>query len=122
MAEGGNDFLEMGLDPAAYEELEREFNNVLQALVGDQSMERFRNEYEKLHRALKTSYDSEKRLVKRCKELNDTLLQNAAKVKGAIKLTQEDSQTIAVLKRQVEKTWQLVEQAKEKEDKARKII
>jgi hypothetical protein len=34
-------------------------------LVGDQSMERFRNEYEKLHRALKTSYESEKRLVKR---------------------------------------------------------
>ena len=28
-------------------------------------MERFRNEYEKLHRALKTSYESEKRLVKR---------------------------------------------------------
>ena len=34
-------------------------------MVGDQSMERFRNEYEKLHRALKTSYESEKRLVKR---------------------------------------------------------
>ena len=38
---------------------------VLNELVGDQSMERFRNEYEKLHRALKTSYESEKRLVKR---------------------------------------------------------
>jgi hypothetical protein len=34
-------------------------------LVGDNSMDRFKTEYEKLHRALKTSYESEKRLVKR---------------------------------------------------------
>jgi hypothetical protein len=33
--------------------------------VGEQSLEKFRIEYEKLHRALKTSYESEKRLVKR---------------------------------------------------------
>mmetsp|Transcript_9994 Transcript_9994/g.9936 ORF Transcript_9994/g.9936 Transcript_9994/m.9936 type:complete len:204 (+) Transcript_9994:76-687(+) len=112
----------MGLDPAAYEALEKDFQEVLNELVGDQSMERFRNEYEKLHRALKTSYESEKRLVKRCKELNDTILQNATRVKAAIKLTQEDSQTIAILRREVDKAWKLVEQAKEKEEKARKII
>jgi chromosome segregation ATPase len=85
-------------------------------------MEKFRKEYEKMHRAWKTSYDSEKRLVRRCKELNDTILQNAVKVKGAIKLTQDDSSTIAMLRKEVEKCWKLVEQAKEKEEKARKII
>lgn len=85
-------------------------------------MERFRKEYEKIHRSLKTSYESEKRLVKRCKDLNDTILQNAARVKGAIKLTQEDSQTIAVLRKEIDKCWKLVETAKDKEDKARKII
>jgi hypothetical protein len=47
----------------------------------------FKNEYEKIFRALNTSYESEKRLVKRCKELQDTIIQNAAKVKAAIKLT-----------------------------------
>lgn len=88
-AEGGlgNDFLEVGLDPAAYEALEKDFQEVLQELVGEQSLEKFRIEYEKLHRALKTSYESEKRLVKRCKDLNETILQNAARVKAAIKLT-----------------------------------
>jgi uncharacterized coiled-coil DUF342 family protein len=85
-------------------------------------MEKFRKEYEKLHRALKTSYESEKRLVKRCKELNDTILQNAARVKGAIKLTQEDSNTIGVLRREIDKCWKLIETAKTKEEKARKII
>ena len=43
-------------------------------------------------------------------------------MKAAIKLTQEDSQTIAVLRREVDKACKLVEQAKEKEDRARKII
>lgn len=90
--------------------------------MGDSAMESFRKEYEKLHRALKTSYESEKRLVRRCKDLNDTIIQNTAKVKGAIKLTQEDSNTIAVLRREIEKCWKLVETAKEKEEKARKII
>ena len=75
-----------------------------------------------MHRAWKTSYESEKRLVRRCKELNDTILQNAVKVKGAIKLTQDDSSTIAMLRKEVEKCWKLVEAAKEKEEKARKII
>lgn len=112
----------MGVDPAQYEALEKDFQEVLKELVEDQSMEKFRKEYEKLHRALKTSYESEKRLVRRCKELNDTILQNAAKVKAAIKLTQEDSNTIAVLRREIEKCWRLVDTAKEKEERARKII
>jgi uncharacterized protein YqiB (DUF1249 family) len=56
-------------------------------MVGEKTMERYRVEYEKLHRALKSSYDSEKRLVKRCKELQETIVQNATKVKAAIKLT-----------------------------------
>lgn len=55
----------MGVDPAQYEALERDFNEVLEDLAQDGSMEKFRKEYEKLHRALKTSYESEKRLVRR---------------------------------------------------------
>lgn len=124
MSEAANqeEFLSMGVDQAQYEALERDFREVLSAMVGEKSMERFRAEYEKLHRALKTSYESEKRLVKRCKELNDTIANNATRVKAALRLTQEDSNTITVLKREVDKAWKLVEQAKEKEEKARKII
>jgi len=117
-----NEFLSMGVDQAQYEALERDFRDVLNAMVGEKSMERFRQEYEKLHRALKASYESEKRLVRRCKELNDTIMGNATRVKAAIKLTQEDSQTIGVLKSEVNRAWKLVESAKEKEENARKII
>ena len=91
-------------------------------MVGDRSMEKFRNEYERLHRTLKTSYENEKRLFKRCKDMNESITNNAMRVKAAIKLTQEDASTITVLKREVDKAWKLVEKAKEKEESARKII
>ena len=85
-------------------------------------MQRFQAEYEKLYRALKTSYESEKRLVRRCKELNETLVGNATRVKAAMRLTQEDSSTILLLRKEVDRAWKLVETAKEREDKAKRII
>jgi chromosome segregation ATPase len=112
----------MGIEPAQYEALERDFREVLQSMVGERSMQRFQAEYEKLYRALKTSYESEKRLVKRCKELNETIVSNATRVKAAMRLTQEDSSTISLLRKEVDRAWKLVELAKEKEEAARRII
>ncbi len=66
--------------------------------MGDKSLERFRTEYEKLHRALKKSHDSEKRLMHKCRELNSEIVANATKVSTALKLSQEDKSTISSLK------------------------
>lgn len=71
---------------------------VLAELMGDKSLERFRIEYEKLHRALKKSHESEKRLMHKCRELNAEIVANAAKVTTALKLSQEDKGTISSLK------------------------
>ena len=46
----------------------------------DDSLQRFRVEYEKLFRALRSSHDKEKKLVKKCREINAELVANAAKV------------------------------------------
>lgn len=62
-------------------------------------MEKFRVEYEKLHRALKKSHDSEKRLMAKCRELNADIVSNAAKMQTALKLSQEDQASIASLKK-----------------------
>ena len=67
--------------------------------MGDKSLEKFRIEYEKLHRALKKSHESEKRLMQKCRELNAEIVANAAKVQTALKLSQEDQTTIASLKK-----------------------
>ena len=72
---------------------------VLQELMGDRSLEKFRVEYEKLHRALKKSHESEKRLMQKCRELNAEIAANSAKVSTALKLSQDDQSTIASLKK-----------------------
>ena len=43
--------------------VERDFREVLNELVGDKSLERFRLEYEKLHHTLKKSHENEVRLT-----------------------------------------------------------
>ena len=68
-------------------------------MTGDKSLEKFRVEYEKLHRALKKSHESEKRLMGKCRELNSEIVANAAKVGTALKLSQEDQTTISSLKK-----------------------
>ena len=95
---------------------------MLGELVGDQSLERFRQEYEKLHRALKKSHESEKRLIKKCKELNSEIVANAAKVQTALKLSQDDQGTITALKKEIEKAWKMVEASHEKEARAKDTI
>lgn len=66
--------------------------------MGDQSLEKFRVEYEKLHQALKKSHESENRLMQKCRELNAEIVANSAKVTTALKLSQEDKGTINSLK------------------------
>ena len=97
---GGDEFeAELDQNTNAFEALERDFQDVLSTLLGDQSLEKFRLEYEKLHRALKKSHEQEKRLVKKCRELNSEILNNQAKIKTALRLSQEDQKTIAHLQK-----------------------
>lgn len=44
---------ELSVDVTRFEELERDFQDVLNTLVKDNSLDKFRREYEKLHAALK---------------------------------------------------------------------
>ncbi|KAE8589301.1 hypothetical protein XENTR_v10017517 [Xenopus tropicalis] len=111
-----------GSDEKAFEALERDFQEVLQELAGDKSLEKFQIEYEKLHSALKKSYDNEKRLMAKCRELNAEIVANAAKVATAIKLSQEDQSTISSLKKEIEKAWKMVDAAYEKEQRAKETV
>jgi chromosome segregation ATPase len=122
---GGNaeDFeQELANNTSAFEALERDFQEVLGELMGDQNLEKFRLEYEKLHRALKKSHEQEKRLVKKCRELNSEIVNNQAKIKTALRLSQEDQKTITHLQKEMEKTWKLVYAAQEKETRGKETI
>jgi predicted RNase H-like nuclease (RuvC/YqgF family) len=112
--DGDGDF-----EASAFEALERDFQEILQELVSDKSLEHFRQEYEKLHRALKKSHESEKHLIKKCRELNAEIVSNAVKVQTALKLSQEDQATITALKKEIERAWKMVETSHEKEQRAK---
>eukprot|EP00429_Kryptoperidinium_foliaceum_P068096 CAMPEP_0176067884 /NCGR_PEP_ID=MMETSP0120_2-20121206/33885_1 /TAXON_ID=160619 /ORGANISM="Kryptoperidinium foliaceum, Strain CCMP 1326" /LENGTH=844 /DNA_ID=CAMNT_0017401503 /DNA_START=53 /DNA_END=2583 /DNA_ORIENTATION=+ len=109
-------------ESSAFEALEKDFQEVLQELIGDKSLEHFRLEYEKLHRALKKSHESEKRLIKKCRELNTEIVSNAAKVQTALNLSKEDQATIGNLKKEIERAWKMVEASHEKEQRAKDTI
>lgn len=86
-------------EETAFEEIEKDFQEVLSELSGDKSLEKFRVEYEKLHTIMKKSYENEKRLMAKCRELNAEIVVNSAKVATALKLSQDDQTTIASLKK-----------------------
>lgn len=88
---------------------------MLAELGADAQLERFRLEYETLYRALKKSHESEKRLLKKCRELTTETTTTSNRVATANKLSQEDLGTIAQLKKDIEKTWAAVEQSHDKE-------
>ena len=119
---GMTDDVEAEFSSSAFEALERDFQEVLSQLVGDQSLERFRLEYEKLHRALKRSHEHERKLIKKVRELNTEIVNNASKVHTALKLSQDDQNTIANLKREIEKAWKMVDASHEKEARAKETI
>ncbi|XP_069395852.1 cilia- and flagella-associated protein 58 isoform X2 [Paralichthys olivaceus] len=99
-----------------------EFQMVLSELVGDESMDRIRAEYEKLIQAMKKSRENEKRLMSKCRELNAEIVSNSTKVTAALKLSQEDETTIALLKRELDKAWEMVNAAYEKEKRDKETI
>ncbi|KPA81577.1 hypothetical protein ABB37_03916 [Leptomonas pyrrhocoris] len=102
--------------------LERDFNEAMSALEGEESLGHFRLEYEKLYRALKKSHTSEKQIVAQCQQLTQELLSNAAKMQAAVKLSQGDHSTIEALKKEIEKAWRTVDVANEKDHRAREMV
>ncbi|XP_058235991.1 cilia- and flagella-associated protein 58-like [Hemibagrus wyckioides] len=110
------------MEEHSFEELEKEFQVVLNELVGEKNMEKFRVEYEKLITALKKSHENEKRLMTKCRELNAEISSNSVKVETALKLSHEDQATIMSLKKEIEKAWEMVDAAHEKEKVTKETI
>ncbi|XP_048407124.1 cilia- and flagella-associated protein 58 [Stegostoma tigrinum] len=110
------------MEEHAFEALERDFEEVLSELMGEKGLDKFRIEYEKLHRALKKSHENEIRLMAKCKDLNAEIVANSTKVTTALKLSQDDQSTIDSLKQEIEKAWKMVDSALEQEKRGKETI
>ena len=69
-----------------------------------------------------TGHDHERKLIKKVKDLNGEIVNNASKVHTALKLSQDDQQTITTLRSEVEKAWKMVDTAQSKETSAKETI
>ncbi|CAF93386.1 unnamed protein product, partial [Tetraodon nigroviridis] len=100
----------------------QEFYTVLDELVGDQSVDQVRLEFEKLIQTLKKSRENEKRLMAKCRELNAEIVSSSTKVSAALQLSQDDQSTIASLKRELDKAWKMVDAANDKEKRDKDTV
>uniref|UniRef100_A0A8C3JES5 Cilia and flagella associated protein 58 n=1 Tax=Calidris pygmaea TaxID=425635 RepID=A0A8C3JES5_9CHAR len=110
------------LEESAFEALEKDFQEVINLLRGDKTLEKFRIEYEKLHAVMKKSHENEKRLMEKCRQLNAELVVNSSKIAALTKISKDDRGTISSMKAEIEKAWKMVDTASEKEQKANEMI
>ncbi|NXV82035.1 CFA58 protein, partial [Atlantisia rogersi] len=110
------------LEESAFEKLEKDFQDVINLLKGDKTLEKFRIEYEKLYAVMKKSHENEKRLMEKCRELNAELAVSSSKVATLTELSKDDQETISSLKTEIEKSWKMVDTAYEKEQRAKEMI
>uniref|UniRef100_A0A6U0LU49 Cilia- and flagella-associated protein 58 central coiled coil domain-containing protein n=1 Tax=Percolomonas cosmopolitus TaxID=63605 RepID=A0A6U0LU49_9EUKA len=106
----------------AFESLEKDFYAILSKLASDKHLESFRAEYRRLHDTLVLSHKNEVRLIKKCHALNQEIVTNAAKVAMAIKLSEEDQNTIRRLKKELSRAWEMVEQTVESDSQSQRGI
>lgn len=110
------------MDNDAFNELEKSFTETLNKMSGDDTLEKFKFEYEKLYEAFKKSHKGETRLISRVRELSEEIVENAKKVQTALKLSEDDQVTILDLKEEIKKAWNMVDAAHEKEMRAKDTI
>ena len=116
MREAEKEIEDLGLTVAEFQAIQNDFQTILKEIAGDKSLERFKHEYEKLHKTLITSHETETKLMKRCKELNSEITSHAVKVQITLKLAENDNIAMDQVKQDIERTWKLVDETKEKEE------
>lgn len=115
-------YTDYAIDSKTYIELEQNFQAVIQELIGDKTLDSFRENYQKLHSALKRANENNHRLIAKCKELNDEITLNSAKVERSLELLQQDRRTITALRQEIDKAWKMVETAQGREKKSSETI
>jgi len=113
---------ELAPDQDAFEDIERDFKMFLEEIVGVPNLKRFKEDYQKIYKTLKTSYDSERKLIAKAKSLIDDIWMNAQQVKSALRMANNEADKIEELKRRVEEDTLKVAQKKEDEEVKRQKI
>lgn len=109
---------QLGIDSKPFADLEEEFQKVIKELSGDASMERFRREFEKLHKALEDSNEREKELIKACRQAADSILHETVGMDSIARITQEGDNKIRHFQTELENAQKYIRAGQEAEASA----
>jgi len=113
---------EISFDADKFEDIEREFEQFLKEIVGLPNLKRFKEEYTKIYKTLRTSYEGERKLIQRSKAMITEIWDYAQNVKSAIRMASNEVERISDLKQRVEDESAKVSQKKDEEDVKRQTI
>ena len=60
---------DLGFKPEEFEAIESEFKEFLNEHLKGKELDKFKQEYQKINKNLKSTYEGEKKLIKKCKDL-----------------------------------------------------
>lgn len=104
---------ELSFDPDQFEDIEADFKQFMEEIVGNSNLMRFKDEYQKIWKMLKSSYEQERRTVKAAKKVIDLIFESAQQVKGAIRMANNEVDKIRDLKLRKDDEEKKVENRKE---------
>jgi hypothetical protein len=105
----------MAFNREEYEMIQREFHKFLSEIQQNKQLDKFKEQYENIYGLLNLSYNSEKELIKKCKDLNKKISSKAQEVKHSLKISNDDMEKIEQLKEKVNKTYSEIEKMKVEE-------
>jgi hypothetical protein len=109
----------LGFDQEQYEAIESEFKEFLNDHLKGKDLEKFKQEYQKINKALKSSYGDEKKLIKKCKELISQIFDKASNYRAALRMANNEVEKISQLKQEMAKCYEEVSTQKEDEEHLR---
>ena len=104
------------------EAIESEFKDFLNEHLKGKDLEKFKHEYNKINKALKTSYDGEKKVIKKGKELISQIYDKTSNYRAALRMANNDIEKITNMKGEVQQLLDEVQTQHGEEDKIKEEI
>jgi len=73
-----------------FEQTEEEYKHFMEELIGNSNLTKFKDEFQKTWKMLKSSYEQEKRTVKAAKKVIDMIFESSQQVKAAIRMANNE--------------------------------
>ncbi len=113
---------DLGKDVALFDEANQEFTDTLNELKGQEALKKFKLEYEKLHRALKISHESEMRLVRKTKAFVADINVDHEKLTRAKQDEQQMTLAKQRLTQEITDAWNSVKESHAKELEKKQLV